>query len=79
MWRWYAGCTEQEKRGAEDVLNDMQKFLEEHSGEVKSGAYTGHVKATCYYARTRNPIVFDLLYSMNTLYRSKNRNKYFGQ
>lgn len=79
MWRWYAGCTEQEKLEAKEVLNDMQKFVEEHRGEVLSGAYSRHVKATCYYARTRSPLVFSLLYSMNSLYRSKNRNRYFEQ
>lgn len=79
MWRWYAGCNEQEKREANEILNDMRIFVEKHRREVTSGAYSGHVKAACYYARMRSPLIFNLLYSLNTLYRSKNRNRYFEQ
>lgn len=79
MWRWYAGCIEQEKRDAQEILNNMQEFVEEHRKEILSGQYSRHVKATCYYTRMRNPLVFNLLYSLNTLYRSKNRNRYFEQ
>ena len=79
MWRWYAGCITREKRDATEILNDMQEFLEEHRKEILRGPYSKHVKATCYYARTRSPLVFNLLYSLNTLYRSKNRNRYFEQ
>ena len=76
MWRWYAGCSKEEQRKAEKTLEEMQKFMEEHKKEILSGPYSKHVKATCWYARN-NPLVFKLLHSMNTLYRNKNRNKYF--
>jgi glycosyltransferase involved in cell wall biosynthesis len=76
MWRWYAGCSKEGHREAEKTLEEMQRFLEEHRREVIHGPYSGHVKATCWYARN-NPLVFKLLYSMNTLYRNRNRNKYF--
>ena len=79
MWRWYAGCTDEEKREAKETLDDMQQFLKEHKKEILSGAYSKHVKATCYYARTQNPLVFKSLYSFNSLYRSRNRNRYFEQ
>lgn len=76
MWRWFAGCTSKEKREAGKTLGDMQQFLREHKKEILSGPYSKHVKATCWYARN-NPLVFKLLHSMNTLYRNRNRNKYF--
>ena len=76
MWRWYAGCTKEEQRRAENTLEEMQQFLEEHRREVMRGSYSKHVKATCWYARN-NPLAFKVLYSMNTLYRSRNRNKFF--
>lgn len=76
MWRWYAGCAKEEQRRVEKTLEEMQQFLEEHRREVIHGSYSKHVKATCWYARN-NPLVFKLLYSMNTLYRSRNRNKFF--
>ena len=76
MWRWYAGCSKEEQRRAEKTLEKMQQFLEEHRREVIHGSYSKHVKVTCWYARN-NPLVLKLLYSMNTLYRSRNRNKYF--
>ena len=77
MWRWYAGCSKEEQRRAEKTLEEMQQFLEEHRREIIHGPYSRHVKTTCWYARN-NPLVFKLLYSMNTLYRSRNRNKYFS-
>lgn len=77
MWRWYAGCSKEEQREAEKTLEEMRQFLEEHKREVIHGPYSKHVKATCWYARN-NPLVFKLLYSMNTLYRSRNRNKFFS-
>ena len=77
MWRWYAGCTEEEKKKGKATLNEMQRFIEEHRNEVLHGSFSGHVKATCYYARTQNSLVFRLLYFMNTLYRNRNRNEYF--
>jgi hypothetical protein len=79
MWRWYSGCNKEEQRRAAKTLEEMQRFLEEHRKEVLSGAYSKHVKATCYYARTKNPLVFKSLYSFNSLYRSRNRNRYFEQ
>jgi len=79
MWRWYAGCGEEEQRRAEKTLEEMQQFLEEHRREILQGSYTKHVKATCWYARTQNPLVFKVLHSMNTLYRNRNRNKYYEQ
>lgn len=79
MWRWYAGCTSKEKREARKILDDMQQFLKEHKKEIMSGAYSKHVKATCYYARYQNPLIFKSLYSFNSLYRSRNRNRYFEQ
>ena len=77
MWRWYAGCTEEEKKGAQKYLDEMQRFLEEHKHEVLRGECSRHVKTTCYYAKYRNTLVFKLLYCMNTLYRKKNRYTYF--
>lgn len=78
MWRWYAGCSKKEQRRAEKTLEEMQKFMKEHRKEVIRGPYSRHVKATCWYARN-NPLVFKLLHSMNTLYRSRNQNKFFEQ
>ena len=77
MWRWYAGCTEEEKKQGKITLNEIQQFVEEHRNEVLRGSFSGHIKATCYYARTQNPLVFKLLHFMNTFYRSKNKNTYF--
>lgn len=77
MWRWYAGCTDEEKRKTRKKLDDMQQFMKEHKKEILRGLYSKHVKATCYYARTQNPLIFKLLYTFNNLYRNRSRNKYF--
>ncbi len=77
MWRWYAGCTEEEKKQGKITIDAMLQFVEKHRNEVLSGSFSRHIKATCYYARTQNPLVFKLLYSMNSIYRKKNRNMYF--
>lgn len=77
MWRWYAGCGKEEQREAENTLEDMQQFLEEHRKEILSEQYSKHVKMTCWYGKFRSPRLFKLLYSMNSIYRRKNRNVYF--
>ena len=77
MWRWYAGCTEGEKKGSQNYLDEMHRFLEAHRNEVLSGKYSRHVKMTCWYAKFRSPLLFKLLYAMNSIYRGKNRNVYF--
>lgn len=77
MWRWYAGCPEEEKRGAQKCLDEMQQFVEAHRDEVMCGEYSRHVKATYYYAKYQNSLVFKLLHCMNTFYRNRNRNTYF--
>ena len=79
MWRWYAGCTEKEKKGAQKYLDEMQEFVKKHSGEIKGGSYSKHVKMTCLYARSQSPVLFSLLYHLNGLYRSGNKHKYFEQ
>ena len=79
MWRWYAGCDKEEQQEAEKMLNTMQRFLEEHRREVIHGPYSRHVKATCYYARYQNPLIFKLLFIFNTIYRNRNRNEYYEQ
>ncbi len=77
MWRWYAGCSKEEKEGARETLDEMQRFIAEHGSEVLSGPYSRHVKAACRFAKSRSRVVFRLLFTLNKLYRSKNRNQYF--
>lgn len=80
MWRWYAGCTKEEKSQAKETLNRMQQFTKEHSNEILNDPYySNHVKWTCRYAKSRNPLVFKILYQMNHLYRSWNKNQYFAE
>ena len=79
MWRWLAGCTKAEKREARGMLDEMQDFVAEHRDKIMNGSYSKHVKATCCYTKFRNPLVFWLLHSMNTLYRKRNRSKYFEE
>lgn len=77
MWRWYAGCTEEEKKEAQKYLDEMQRFVEVHRKEVLSGEYSRHAKAACYYAKYQSSLVFKLLHCMNTLYRIRNKHTYF--
>ena len=79
MWRWYAGCSTEEKIEAIKTLDNMQQFMEEHRNEVMRGSYSLQVKATCLYAKSRNPLVFKLLYLVNSIYRKRNRNLYFEE
>ena len=77
MWRWYDKCSETEKIMACETLDEMQSFMKDHREEIKKGSYSKHVKAGGLYSKTRNPIVFKALSSINTLYRKTNRNKFF--
>lgn len=80
MWRWYAGCSADEKRWGQAYLDQMQQFCGEHCSEVMGDPrYSKHTKWTCRYAGTQNPVVFRALYQMNKLYRTKNRNQYFAE
>ncbi len=78
MWRWYAGCTKEERKGSKRVLIEMQRFIKTHRNEILGDSfYSRHVKATCHYASARDPLLFKALYFMNSLYRKANRNAYF--
>lgn len=77
MWRWYDGCTGEEKRKSKRHLDEMRRFVEEHRREVLSGSYSRREKAICYYATHQNPLIFKFLYFMNALYRNRNRTTYF--
>lgn len=79
MWRWYAGCTAQEKKQGKVTLDEMQHFIEEHRREITKGPYSKHVKTTCYYARTTNSFILRLLYLANKIYSNKNLNVYFEE
>lgn len=80
MWRWYAGCTEEEKQKKKALLNEMQHFVKDHRGEVlKNTYYSAHVKATCFYTLSKSSIVFEVLYIINLLYRNRNREMFFGE
>ncbi len=79
MWRWYSGCSKAEKEEAQKYIKDMQQFVKAHKNEVLRGAYSKHVKSTCYYAKYKSPIIFKSLYLMNKIYRSRNKNKLFDQ
>lgn len=80
MWRWYDGCSKEEKRQTQKCLDEMQQFVKEHgSSIIHNSAYSKHVRLTCLYARIRNPIYFKILYSLNQLYRSVNRDVYFDE
>ena len=80
MWRWYAGCSAEEKRDAQKWLDEMQLFLKEHGGSIiHNPAYSKHVRLTCLYASIRNPICFKILFSLNQLYRSVNKDDFFDE
>ena len=80
MWRWYAGCSEEEKRQGKTYLDQMQRFVKEHYSEILNDPYySKHTKWTCRYVRTQNPMVFRTLYLITKLYRKRNRNQYFPE
>lgn len=80
MWRWYAGCSQDEKRQGKEYLDQMQQFTEEHCDEIMNDPYySKHTKWTCKYARMQNPMVFKSLYLMTKVYKKRNRNQYFAE
>jgi len=80
MWRWYAGCSEEEKHQGKEYLDQMQHFCAEHYSEIMSDPYySKYVKLICRYARTQNSMVFSTLYLMTRLYRKRNRNQHFSE
>ena len=80
MWRWYAGCSKEEKRQAQKWLDEMQQFIKEYgSGIIHNPVYSKHVRLTCLYARYRNSVCFRLLYLLNQTYRRVNKDIYFDE
>lgn len=80
MWRWYAGCSKDEKRQAQKWLDEMQQFVKKYSSNVlHNPAFSKHVRLTCLYARSRNPVCFKVLYLLNQIYRSVNKDIYFQE
>ena len=77
MWRWYAGCSKEEKKRGTMVLDEMQSFVEKHREEIKTGSYSRHIKLACQYTKSQNSILLKLLYLTNKLYRSANQHKYY--
>lgn len=72
MWRWYSRCSKKEKRDGKVIMLEMQAFIKEHRREILKGTYSRHVKATCHYALTKNPLVLRLLYMATNIYRRSN-------
>ena len=78
MWRWYAGCSKEEKRESKKRADEMQAFVTEHRGEILGDShYSRYVKAACLYAKHQNAVLFRLLYLSNKLYRKANRHSFF--
>ena len=79
MWRWYSGCSKEEKCYGQKVMTEMQEFIKEYRREILDGNYSRHVKATCRYALTKNRVVLRLLYVANNIYRRRNKNIYYEE
>ena len=80
MWRWYDGCPEAEKEQAQKWLDEMQQFVKEHYNTViYNSFYSRHVRLTCLYARSRNPICFRVLFLLNQIYRDFDKDSYFEE
>ena len=80
MWRWYDGCSKEEKKQAGKCLDEMQQFVKEHYSIIMNDSrYSKHIKLTCLYARSRNPLCFKALYWLNQVYRSFNKDVYFDE
>lgn len=78
MWRWYAGCTREEKTAANIRLDEMQDFLKAYRAEILADSrYSVYTKATCQYAMSRSPILFRVLFMMNSLYRRLTMKRYY--
>ncbi len=80
MWRWYWGCSKEEKTKAKPWLDEMQWFIKKHGASiVYNPVYSKHVRTTCIYARSQNPLCFRMLYLLNQKYRSFNKDIYFEE
>ena len=80
MWRWFDGCSEEDKRKAEPWLVEMQQFVKKYGRNVlHNPAFSKHVRLTCLYARSRNPVCFKVLYLLNQTYRNVNKDIYFQE
>ncbi len=80
MWRWYAGCSKEEKDLAEKWLDEMQQFAKKYYSNIMNDSfYSKHIKVTCIYVRYRSPICFSVLYLLTQIYRNVNRGNYFPE
>lgn len=81
MWRWYDGCSKEDKRQAKKWLDEMQQFVKEHYDAIMNDSFysSKHIKLTCLYAKSRNPLCFKMLYLLNQTYRNVNRDVYFEE
>lgn len=79
MWRWIAGCSEEEKRQAKVWLDEMQHFNNMHFKEImKDPAYSRYTKFVCLSAKSRNPLLLQTLYRGTRICRRfRTNNKYF--
>lgn len=80
MWRWYAGCSGEEQRQAKVWLDEIQGFMKEHSKDIKKDSfYSRHTKWTCWYTKSKSPVLLFLLFHLTNLYKRSNRLVYFEE
>lgn len=76
MWRWYAGCTKDERVAAQKYLDETQRFVLAHRAEVEHDrSYSRHARLTCAYTRSQNHLLLKALYHMTLAYRKVNHLK----
>lgn len=63
MWRWYAGCTSEEKAAAVPMLVAMQQFAADHRGEIINNSKCSiYQRFSCICAGSRNELFLRVLY-----------------
>lgn len=75
VWRWWYGCTSDERRKHSKKIKEMQRFSKNNIPLFGKKGWPKYLRISSFFMRSRSRLSFFVLYNINQFYRKRHPNK----
>lgn len=76
VWRWWNGCTAEEKEQYADRLDEYERFSKENFSKFGMKSWSASLRLSTFFIRRKNRMGFAYLFFLNKIVRCLSRRQY---
>ena len=77
LWRWWHGCTQDEKRKFDNQINELVTFSRTHYPLFGCSSWPGYLRISAFFMHSKNSASFAVMYWLNQLFRQNRKQELF--